>query len=82
MLWEFMKWSLDGKSFDQQTNSLNRFFKEMYGDQSGEFVFGYWGLGVKYLKSEKDTQPFEQSLLVRAIIGSPPILRPPTPGQK
>ena len=54
----------------------------MYGDQSGEFVFGYWGLGVKYLKSEKDTQPFEQSLLVRAIIGSPPILRPPTPGQK
>ena len=44
MLWEFMKWSLDGKSFDQQTNSLNRFFKEMYGDQSGEFVFGYWGL--------------------------------------
>ena len=25
-------------------NSLNQFFKEMYGDQSGEFVFGYWGL--------------------------------------
>ena len=44
MLWESMKWSPDGKSFDQQTNSLNQFFKEMYGDQSGEFVFGYWGL--------------------------------------
>ena len=34
----------DGKSFDQQTNSLNQFFTEMHGDQSGEFVFGYWGL--------------------------------------
>ena len=44
MLWELMKWSPDGKSFDQQTNSLNQFFKEMYGDQFGEFVFGYWGL--------------------------------------
>ena len=34
----------DGKSFDQQTNSLNQFFTEMHGDQSGEFLFGYWGL--------------------------------------
>ena len=39
-----MKWSPDGKSFDQQTNPLSQFFKEMYGDQSAEFVFGYWGL--------------------------------------
>ena len=44
MWWELMKWSSDGKSFDQQTNSLNQFFKEMYVDQSGEFVFGYCGL--------------------------------------
>ena len=44
MWWELMKWSSDGKSFDQQTNSLNQFFKEMYEDQSGEFVFGYCGL--------------------------------------
>ena len=44
MWWELMKWSSDGKSFDQQTNSLNQFFKEIYGDQSGEFVFGYCGL--------------------------------------
>ena len=44
MLWELIIWSPDGKSFDLQTNSLNLFFKEMYGDQSGEFVFGYWGL--------------------------------------
>ena len=33
--------------------------------------------GLKYLKSEKDTWPFEQSLLVQAIIGNPP---PPPPG--
>ena len=33
-----------GKSFDLQTNSLNQFFREMYGDQSGELVFEYWGL--------------------------------------
>ena len=32
------------ENFDQETNSLNQFFKEMYGDQSGEFVFGYCGL--------------------------------------
>ena len=36
--------STDRKSFDQQTNSRNQFFTEMHGDQSGEFVFGYWGL--------------------------------------
>ena len=24
------------------SNSLNEFWKEVYGDQSGEFVFGYW----------------------------------------
>ena len=32
------------KCFDLLTNSLNRFFKEMYRDQFGEFVFVYWGL--------------------------------------
>ena len=44
MLWELKKWSPDGKSFHLKPNSLNVFFKEMYRDQSGEFVFGYWGL--------------------------------------
>jgi len=34
----------DGQSFDLQTNSLNQFSKEKYGDQSKEFVFGYWSL--------------------------------------
>ena len=34
----------DGESFDLQTNFLNQFSKEKYGDQSKEFVFGYWGL--------------------------------------
>ena len=32
------------KSFDLLSNSLNLFFKEMYGDQFGEFVSGYRGL--------------------------------------
>ena len=44
MSWELIKWSRDETSFDLQTNSLNQFFKEMYVDQSGELVFGYWGL--------------------------------------
>ena len=34
----------DGKSFDQQTNSLSQFFTEIHRNRSGEFVFGYWGL--------------------------------------
>ena len=29
---------------DLLSNSLNTFFKEMYGDQFGEFVLVYWGL--------------------------------------
>ena len=32
------------KIFDLLLNSLNLFFKEMYRDQFGEFVCGYWGL--------------------------------------
>ena len=31
-------------SFDLLSNSFNEFFKEMYGEQFGEFVSGYWGL--------------------------------------
>ena len=42
--WELIKLSPDVKSFDEQANFLNYFFKEMYGYQSGQFVFGYWGL--------------------------------------
>ena len=54
MLWELIKQSADGKSFDIQTNFLNQFFKEMNGDQFGEFAFGYWGLkGYKNLFSLK-----------------------------
>ena len=47
MLWKLMKWSPDGQSFHLETNSLNQFFKEMYGDQSGElciWIFGFKGL--------------------------------------
>ena len=29
---------------DLLSNSLNQFFKEMYGDQFKEFASGYWGL--------------------------------------
>ena len=43
MLWELIKWSPDVKSFHLQTNSLNKFFKEMYVDLSAEFVCGYDG---------------------------------------
>ena len=32
------------KCFDLLSDSLNSFFKEMYKDQLGEFVCGYWGL--------------------------------------
>ena len=28
---------------NKNNNNLNQFYKEMYGDQSGEFVFGYFG---------------------------------------
>ena len=44
MLWKLVKWSPDGQSFDLQINSHNQFFKEMYGDQSGELVFEYLDL--------------------------------------
>ena len=32
------------KNLDLSSNSLNSFFKEMYGDQFEEFVCGYWDL--------------------------------------
>ena len=32
------------KIFDLLPNSLKSFFKEMYRDQFGEFVCGYWNL--------------------------------------
>ena len=43
-LWELIKWSLKRKCFDLLSNSLYWLFKEMYGDQFGEFVGGYPGL--------------------------------------
>ena len=46
-LWELIKWSPKRKKyFDLLSNSLNSFFKEIYRDQFGEFVFRYWGLKV------------------------------------
>ena len=43
-LWELIKWSPKRKCFDLLSNSLNSFFKEIYRDQFGEFVCGYWDL--------------------------------------
>ena len=43
-LWELIIWSPKRKCLDLLSNSLNLFFKEMYGDQFGEFARGYWGL--------------------------------------
>ena len=42
-LWELTKWSSKRKCFDLLSNPLNLSMKEMYGDQFGEFVCGYWG---------------------------------------
>ena len=42
-LWRVIKWSPKRKCLDHLSNSLNTFFKEMSGDQFGEFVCGYWG---------------------------------------
>ena len=42
--WELIKWSPTRKNLDLSSNSLNSFVKEMYGDQFGEFVSGYWDL--------------------------------------
>ena len=33
-----------GKRFDLLSDSFYSFFKEMYRDQFGELVCGYWGL--------------------------------------
>ena len=48
-IWELIKWSTKRKFLDLLSNSLNTFFKVMYGDQFGEFVCGYW-MGLKGLK--------------------------------
>ena len=43
-LWELIKWSPKRKCFVLLSNSLNSFFKEIYRDEFGEFVCGYWDL--------------------------------------
>ena len=40
------------KIFDLLPNSLNSFLKEMYGDQFGEFVCGYWDIGTLSVKKK------------------------------
>ena len=55
------------KIFDLSSNSLNWFYKEMYKDQSGEFVCGYWGLkGWKSVKvgDERSTFAVPSSMML------------------
>ena len=48
-----MKWSPEGKCSDLLSYSLNSFFKEMYGDQFGEFECGCWDLVAFNISSHK-----------------------------
>ena len=41
------------KCFDFVSNSLNSSYKEIYRDQFGEFVCGYWDLRVNVREREK-----------------------------
>lgn len=48
-LWESSKWSSKRKCFDLLSISPNQFFKETYGDRSGEFICRYGAERVKGL---------------------------------
>lgn len=50
-LGNLIKSSPTRKCLDLISNSLNAFFKEIYGDQFGEFVSGYRGLKGKYYQN-------------------------------
>ena len=54
------------KCLDLLSNSLNTFFMEMYRDQSGEFVCGYWDLkGYQVqLYHKLPSQSYHQNSLV------------------
>ena len=51
-LLDLIKWSPQGKCFDLLSNSLNLFFKEMYGDQFGAFVSEYFQI-LDYIRYKK-----------------------------
>ena len=63
-LWESIKWSPKGKCFDLLSNSLNSFFNKMYGDQTGEFVSGYWGLFNNIIWIFQSFQSFKVLLIL------------------
>ena len=54
-----------------KTNALKQFFKEMCGDQSGEFVFGYWdfdkgfGLGECKIQNESLILPGQNYIQIK-----------------
>ena len=62
-----------GKCFDLYSKSLNLFFKEVYGDQSGDFVCGYWGFkGITPLMGRHVfyvTNTFHNSTLSKELLG-------------
>ena len=63
-LWESIKWSPRGKCFDLLSNSLNSFFNKMYGEQTGEFVSGYWGLFNNIIWIFQSFQSFKVLLIL------------------
>ena len=48
-VWEFTKWSSEGKCFDLLSNSLSELLKEMCGGHHREFVCGYLSWRVKWV---------------------------------
>ena len=62
--WESMKWSPKGKCFDLLSNFLISFFNKMYGEQTGEFVSGYWGLFYNIIWIFQSFQSFKVLLIL------------------
>ena len=74
-LWELIKWSQKRKCLDLLSNSLNTLFKEMYRDQFGEFVCGYWGLEGKETYIQLNL-PLGSTALYRHLIITDSLLCP------
>ena len=62
--WESMKWSPKGKCFDLLSNFLISFFNKMYGEQTGEFVSGYWSSFYNIIWIFQSFQSFKVLLIL------------------
>ena len=60
------------KYLDLLSNSLNLFLKEMYGDQLGEIVCGYWGL-KGYLNFSLLLSQFQPVFVSFVLISTSPL---------